>query len=103
MESNASALDSKVKFMKFLIIILSLLLINLQYHLWFAQGSYQENHALRQMVEQKRKENAALKTRNDALAAEVADLKQGLSAIEEHARMELGMIKRNEVFYQIVE
>jgi cell division protein FtsB len=55
------------------------------------------------MVKQKRKENAAFKTRNDALATEIADLKQGLSAIEEYARMELGMIKRNEVFYQIVE
>ncbi len=56
------------------------------------------------MVEQKRQENAALKTRNDALAAaEVADLKPDISAIEERARMKLGMIKRNEVFYQIVE
>jgi cell division protein FtsB len=55
------------------------------------------------MLEQQKQENTALKNRNDALAAEVVDLKQNLSAIEERARMELGMIKRGEVFYQIVE
>ena len=46
--------------------------------------------------------NAQLKARNDALDAEVRDLKQGFEAIEERARMELGMIKRDEVFYQVV-
>jgi len=89
--------------LKFLIFILSILLINLQYHLWFGQGSYQEYHALKQMIEQQQQEHKALKNRNDILTAEVADLKQGFSAIEERARMELGMIKRGEVFYQIIE
>jgi len=89
--------------LKFFIFILSILLINLQYHLWFGQGSYQEYHALKQMIEQQQQEHKALKNRNDILTAEVADLKQGFSAIEERARMELGMIKRGEVFYQIIE
>ncbi len=90
-------------FLQFFLLILSLLFINLQYHLWFGKGSYQEYYANKRMLEQQKQENTALKNRNDALAAEVVDLKQNLSAIEELARMELGMIKRGEVFYQIVE
>ncbi|OQY56727.1 MAG: cell division protein FtsB [Candidatus Parabeggiatoa sp. nov. 2] len=89
--------------MKILIVILSLLLINLQYHFWIGKGSYQEYNSLKKMIEQQQQKNAVLKIRNDALVAEVADLKSGLEAIEERARLELGMIKRGEVFYQIVE
>jgi cell division protein FtsB len=89
--------------MKILIVILSLLLISLQYQLWIGKGSYQEYNSLKKMIEQQQQKNAALKIRNDALVAEVADLKGGLEAIEERARLELGMIKRGEVFYQIVE
>ncbi len=48
-------------------------------------------------------ENEALKERNDSLAAEVLDLKQGLDAIEERARSEMGMIKKDETFYQLVD
>ncbi|HEC84922.1 MAG TPA: cell division protein FtsB [Thioploca sp.] len=89
--------------MKILIVILSLLLINLQYHFWIGKGNYQEYNSLKKMIEQQQQKNAVLKIRNDALVAEVADLKSGLEAIEERARLELGMIKRGEVFYQIVE
>ena len=90
-------------FLKFFLFTLFLLFINLQYHLWFGKGSYQEYYANKRMLEQQKQENTALKNRNDALAAEIVDLKENLSAIEERARMELGMIKRGEVFYQIVE
>ncbi len=89
--------------MKILIIILSLLFFYLQYHLWLGKGSYQEYNTLKQIIEQQQQQNTALKIRNDMLAAEVADLKDGFEAIEERARLELGMIKRGEVFYQIVE
>jgi cell division protein FtsB len=89
--------------LKIVIIILFLLLINLQYHLWFGKGSYQEHNNLKHKIKQQQQENATLKARNDMLEIEVIDLKQGLDAIEERARMELGMIKRGEVFYQIIE
>jgi len=89
--------------MKILVVILSLLFFYLQYHLWLGKGSYQEYNTLKQIIERQRQQNAALQIRNNALAAEVADLKGGLEAIEERARLELGMIKRGEVFYQIVE
>lgn len=48
-------------------------------------------------------ENSQLRERNQALAAEVADLKQGVDAIEERARRELGMIKKGETFYQVID
>ena len=85
---------------KFLIIILSVLFINLQYHLWFG---YKENNTLHHKIEEQRKANTFLKKRNETLKFTIADLKQGYEAVEERARMELGMIKRNEVFYHIVE
>ena len=58
---------------------------------------------LRQQVDAQEKENEHLRERNAALEAEVRDLKQGLEAIEERARNELGMVKEGEKFYQIVE
>jgi cell division protein FtsB len=89
--------------MKLLTAVLILVLGALQYGLWAGDGSLREVWHLRQAVEAQREENAALKERNQALDAEVKDLKEGLEAIEERARSELGMIKENETFYQIVE
>ena len=89
--------------MRWLIVLLLVLLAGLQYRLWVGQGSVAEVWQLRQAVERQRAENDALRERNLALEAEVADLKQGLAAIEERARTELGMIREDEVFYQIVE
>lgn len=60
-------------------------------------------YSIRQQVDAQAKTNAKLRERNQALEAEVRDLKQGLEAIEERARSELGMIKKDEVFYQVVE
>jgi cell division protein FtsB len=76
--------------MKILIVILSLLLIGLQYHLWVGKGSYQEYNSLKKMIEQQPQKNAALKIRNDALVAEVADLKGGLEAIHISTNQEVG-------------
>lgn len=59
--------------------------------------------ALREAIEQQKQENQQLLERNTALEAEVQDLKQGLEAIEERARSELGMIKKDETFFQIIE
>ncbi|NJO14909.1 MAG: cell division protein FtsB [Thioploca sp.] len=77
--------------------------IYLQYQFWFGEGGYQEYQTLQQAIKQQQQENTLLETSNQALAAEVVDLKQNLAAVEEQARTKLGMIKRDEVFYQIVE
>lgn len=89
--------------MKILIAALLIILALLQYKLWFGNGSLTEVWRLRQAIQIQEKENTSLRERNQALSAEVKDLKQGLDAVEERARSELGMIKKNEVFYQVIE
>ena len=79
------------------------LLIVLQYPLWFGSGGAFAVWELRREIAAQRAENARLAERNHALAADVIDLKQGLAAIEERARMELGMIRKGETFYQIID
>ncbi len=87
----------------FWLLVLALLLGWLQYKFWFGVGSSGQVVALEQQVESQKRENAGLQERNDALAAEVEDLKSGESAVEERARSELGMIKPGEKFYRVVE
>ena len=89
--------------MRKLLILLLLLLAYLQYRFWFGDGSLQEVWELHREVEAQREENLQLRERNAALEAEVRDLQQGLDAIEEHAREDLGMVKEGETFYQLVE
>lgn len=89
--------------MKPIIILLVLLLLYLQYRLWLGDGNLPDVIQLGNEVEAQREENTRLRERNDVLDAEVRDLQQGLDAIEEHAREDLGMIKDGETFYQIVE
>jgi cell division protein FtsB len=89
--------------MKPVIILLVLLLVYLQYRLWIGDGNLPDVIQLDNEVEDQREENIRLRERNDMLDAEVRDLQQGLDAIEEHAREDLGMIKDGETFYQIVE
>ena len=83
--------------------ILVLLFVLLQYDLWVGEGSLASAWRLQQSVQTQQQENDRLKDRNAVLAAEVVDLKQGLDAIEERARNELGMIKEGETFIQVVE
>lgn len=89
--------------MKPLLTILIVALLVLQYKLWFGDGNMRELWRLQEAIEAQKKENELLKERNAALQAEVQDLKKGLQAIEERARNELGMIKKGETFYQIIE
>lgn len=89
--------------MKWIIALLVVLLIALQYRLWVGDGSLATVWRLEQAVEARRAENRRLEERNRVLEAEVQDLKQGLEAIEERARSELGMIRKDETFYQVVE
>ena len=88
--------------MRALLAILLLLLVALQLKMWFGEGGYRDVQRLAERVEQQALENEALAQRNRELQAEVEDLRQGLEAIEERARSELGLIKEDEEFYQVV-
>jgi cell division protein FtsB len=88
--------------MKPLSLVLGALILLLQYPLWLGKGSWLRVSDLERQVAEQRATNAGLKARNDALDAEVRDLKQGFGAVEERARYELGMIRRDEAFYQVV-
>lgn len=88
--------------MKPLSYILAGLLLALQYPLWIGKGSWMRVWDLDRQLVAQREGNARLKARNEAMDAEVRDLKQGLEALEERARHELGMIRKDEIFYQVV-
>jgi cell division protein FtsB len=89
--------------MKLLAGILVALILLIQYPLWLGKGGWLHVAKLDGERAAQRATNAGLEARNVALEAEVRDLKQGLEAIEERARYELGMIKSGEVFFQVVE
>ena len=88
--------------MKTLLGILIVAIILLQLKMWFGEGGYRDVQRLAERVEEQARENDVLAQRNRELQAEVDDLRQGLQAIEERARSELGMVKENEEFYQVV-
>jgi len=83
-------------------ILLALILL-LQYPLWLGKGGWLRVAEVDRQGAAQRAKNRQLELRNGALAAEVRDLKQGVEAIEERARYELGMVRQNEVFFQIVD
>lgn len=89
--------------MKWLIAVLIVLLIGLQYRLWIGEGSLAHNVALQKEINRQKEENARLIERNKLLEAEVAALKNGYDAIEEKARNDLGMIREDETLFMIVE
>ena len=88
--------------MKALAAFLAGLIVVLQYPLWFGKGGWLRVRELDRQVASQLAVNAGLRARNETLDAEVRDLKQGLDAIEERARLELGMIRKDEVFFQVV-
>lgn len=89
--------------MNYIISILLIILVTLQYDLWVGEGSIVEVRKLESAIELQTRENQILRERNDALQAEVLDLKHGLSAIEERVRTEMGMIKDDETFFHVIE
>ena len=89
--------------MRLIILCLSALLVLIQYPLWLGKGGWLRVWDLDKQVQQAQKKNDELKERNAKLASEVEDLKQGTGAVEERARYELGMIKQNEVFIQVLD
>lgn len=89
--------------MKVVIIGFAVLISILQIKLWFGSGSVPDVWRLSRGLAEQRAMNVALAERNRGLGAEVEDLRNGYTAIEERARAELGMIKKDEVFFQVVE
>jgi len=88
--------------MKPLFAALAVLFVLLQYQLWFSDGGIVSIHRLNQSIQKRQQANVKLIERNHTLAADVRDLKKGNDAIAERARNDLGMVKKGEVFYQVV-
>ena len=88
--------------MKWLAAGLVFAVLLLEYRVWFSEDGVRDVARLQQAVAVQRAENEQLAERNRQLAAEVRDLKTGMDALEERARSDLGMIARNETFYQVV-
>jgi cell division protein FtsB len=89
--------------MRLLAILLAGLLLLIQYPLWLGKGGLLRVWETERQIAAQRESNERMRARNAALDAEVGDLKQGLEAVEERARNELGMIRRDEVFFQVLE
>jgi cell division protein FtsB len=89
--------------MKWLTLALAGALALIQYPLWLGKGGWLRVWEVDQQIGAQRALNARLDARNDALEAEVRDLKQGFEAIEERARSELGMVRQDELFFQVLE
>lgn len=85
------------------IIVLLFLLGLLQYKLWFSPDGIPQYWRLKNQIADMDKDNAKLQATNAHVAAEVENLKQSDEAIEERARSDLGLVKSNEIFYQIVQ
>lgn len=92
--------DLMVRWLSFALILVILLL---NYRLWFGDLNPKDAYVLRQNIVKQTELNALARERNAELDAEVLDLKSGVSAIEERARSELGLVKQGETFFQLTE
>ncbi len=88
--------------MRILVAVLGALIVLVQYPLWLGKGGWLRVGELDRQVQALRESNKQLETRNQKLDAEVRDLKQGFDAIEERARFELGMVRQDEIFFQVL-
>ena len=89
--------------MRVLTLTLVALIVLIQYPLWLGKGSWLRVWEVDQQIRSQREANRQLQARNNALEAEVRDLKVGVEAVEERARSELGMIRQDEIFFQVLE
>ena len=89
--------------LRWLLVLLVTLAVLLQAQLWLSDDGYQKTRELRNAVAEERSLNDSLRARNQALDAEVLNLKKGLEAAEERARTDLGMIGDGETFFQVVQ
>ena len=88
---------------KILSLVLTILIVLLQYPLWLGKGGWFKVWEVDQQIIAQHETNGKLQMRNATLDAEVRDLKQGYEAIEERARSELGMIRQDEIFFHLLE
>ena len=89
--------------MRVLSLVLAALIALIQYPLWLGKGSWLRVWEVESEIRAQREVNTRLRTRNVAMDAEVRDLKQGFEAIEERARSELGMVRSDEIFFQLMD
>ncbi len=89
--------------MRILTIVFAALIVLLQYPLWLGKGGWLRVWEIDRQVKVQKESNGKLRVRNDALDAEVRDLKQGYEAVEERARYELGMVKQDEIFFHVMD
>ncbi len=89
--------------MKWMAAILFLILVSLQYRIWFGGSSFQKIQQQKEKVSIIETENDELLQRNQKLLAEIKGLRIGTDSVEERARYELGMIKEGEVFFRLLE
>ena len=87
--------------MRWLALVFAALIVALQYPMWLGKGGWLQVRQYDRALAEQREQNARLKARNEALDADVRDLKTGSEAIEERARSELGMMRQDEVFFQL--
>ena len=87
--------------MRWLALVFAALILAIQYPMWLGKGGWLEVRHLDRQLVARQDANAKLKQRNEALEADVRDLKTGYEAIEERARAELGMVRGDEVFFQL--
>jgi len=88
---------------KILVITLLILLAIFQYQLWFSTDGINKIFSLKRVVDEQQIKNNLAQKHNDTVRSSIGALKKGNLAIEEHARLDLGMIKKGEVFYQVVK
>ena len=89
--------------MRILVFLLAALLVFFQYNLWFGKNGYSDFKETQEKVTQMKRENQQLRAQNHLIFAQIKDLKTGQDAIEEQAREEYDMMKKNEVFYRLVK
>jgi len=89
--------------LRWLLSLLLVLFVGLQYRLWWADGGRLELAELRQRAADQGEENDRLRQRNEALAKQVLDLKSGQTVLELRAREQLGLVREDELYYQLVE
>ncbi len=85
--------------MKVLWAVLVLILLGLQYRIWFGSGSLAEINSLQRRIAEQKSLNASMEARNKALEVEVKELQEGTEGFEEKAREEMGMVKKGETFF----
>jgi cell division protein FtsB len=88
--------------MRWMLIMLAIAALAMQGRLWLSDDGFRKTRELRDSVVRQRSQNQALRDRNASLEAEVINLKEGREAAEERARTDLGMIGKNEIFYQVI-